>query len=70
VAVVDLHPGDMLLLCSDGLAKPMRGEAVSGQLSAWWSSPARPSLPEFFWQLSFRARSHDDDRTAVCIWRV
>ncbi|WP_182908088.1 PP2C family serine/threonine-protein phosphatase [Microbispora sp. H13382] len=68
VGYADLYPGDLLLLCTDGLAKPMRGPQVSSQLASWWSRP--PSLPEFFWQMSFRAKTHDDDRTAVCIWRV
>ncbi|GGL56755.1 hypothetical protein GCM10014719_67700 [Planomonospora parontospora subsp. antibiotica] len=68
VAATTLYPGDMLLLCTDGLAKPMVGRAVSDQLATWWSAAAPPSLPEFHWQLSFRAKTHDDDRTAVCVW--
>ncbi|MEV8632089.1 protein phosphatase 2C domain-containing protein [Streptosporangium sp. NPDC051023] len=68
-AIVDLRRGDMLLLCTGGLARPMRGEQVSEQVSAWWAQPTVPSLPEFFWQLSFRAEDHDDDRTAICAWR-
>jgi hypothetical protein len=68
VGYADLYPGDMLLLCTDGLAKPMRGPRVSTQLASWWSLP--PSLPEFFWQMSFRVKTHDDDRTSVCIWRI
>ncbi|WP_055482037.1 protein phosphatase 2C domain-containing protein [Sphaerimonospora mesophila] len=70
VACADLYPGDMLLLCTDGLARPMRAPQVSTQLANWWSRPEPPSLPEFFWQMSFRAKTHDDDRTAVCLWRV
>ncbi|GAA3071030.1 protein phosphatase 2C domain-containing protein [Streptosporangium carneum] len=69
-ATVDLRRGDMLLLCTGGLARPLRGEQVSDQVSAWWTQPTTPSLPEFFWQLSFRAESHEDDRTAVCAWRL
>ncbi|MCT9934542.1 protein phosphatase 2C domain-containing protein [Planotetraspora sp. A-T 1434] len=69
VGHADLYPGDMLLLCTDGLAKPMRAPQVSTQLSDWWRQ-GPPPLPEFFWQMSFRARTHDDDRTAVCLWRV
>lgn len=71
VAVADLEPGDMLLLCTDGIATPLtRNSEVGDRLSAWWSRPEPPSLPEFFWQASFRAKSYDDDRTAICIWRV
>ncbi|MGW4425703.1 protein phosphatase 2C domain-containing protein [Streptosporangium sp. NPDC004631] len=69
-ATVDLQQGDMLLLCTGGLARPMRGEQVSDQMSAWWAQPAAPSLPEFYWQLSFRAESHDGDRTAICGWML
>jgi serine/threonine protein phosphatase PrpC len=64
-----LDPGDMLLLCTDGLAKPMRGDEVRAQLADWWGAEP-PSMTEFLWQFSFRARTHDDDRTAICVWRV
>ncbi|WP_440065569.1 protein phosphatase 2C domain-containing protein [Streptosporangium sp. OZ121] len=71
VSVHTLEPGDMLLLCTDGLAKPMtQNKEVGERLSDWWSRPEPPSLPEFFWQFSFRAKSYDDDRTAICVWRV
>ncbi|MEV7008586.1 protein phosphatase 2C domain-containing protein [Streptosporangium sp. NPDC051022] len=69
-ATVDLGEGDMLLLCTGGLAGPMRGGQVSDQASAWWAQATAPSLPEFFWQLSFRAESYDADRTAICAWRL
>ncbi|WP_248965317.1 protein phosphatase 2C domain-containing protein [Sphaerisporangium perillae] len=68
--VVDLRVGDMLLLCTDGLARPMASDEVQAQLAAWWGQPAAPSLPTFFWQMRFRAKSHDDDRTAICVWMV
>lgn len=70
VAAAILNPGEMLLLCTDGLTRPMRGEQVRAQLAEWWSEPTPPSLPEFFWQLSFRVKTHDDDRTAICLWRT
>lgn len=66
---VSLDSGDVLLLCTDGLAKPMRGDEVRAQLADWWGT-SPPSMPEFLWQVGFRARTHDDDRTAICIWRV
>ncbi|RCG32732.1 hypothetical protein DQ384_04440 [Sphaerisporangium album] len=70
ITVVDLRRGDMLLLCTDGLARPMGSELVSAQLGAWWGRSLVPALPTFLWQVSFRAKSHDDDRTAICVWTV
>ncbi|MBX6382362.1 MAG: protein phosphatase 2C domain-containing protein [Microbispora sp.] len=64
-----LHSGEMLLLCTDGLSNPMRAPELCTRLATWWSE-GPPSLPEFFRQVSFRKRTHDDDRTAVCVWRA
>lgn len=63
-----LKPGDMLLLCTDGLGNPMRDKGVRDQLAAWWGGPNVPGLPQFYWQMSFRAQTYGDDRTAVCVW--
>jgi serine/threonine protein phosphatase PrpC len=63
-----LAPGDMLLVCTDGISNPMRNGAVRDQLAAWWSAERIPGLPEFGWQMSFRVKSYGDDRTAVCVW--
>jgi serine/threonine protein phosphatase PrpC len=68
VTTIDLIAGDLLVLCSDGLANPMRSPGVREQLAEWWGRGHIPSLPEFYWQLSFRAQSYGDDRTAVCLW--
>jgi hypothetical protein len=63
-----LYRGDMLMLCTDGLAVPLGLNAsIKNQLAAWWGGQA-PSLPEFYWQMSFRAQTYGDDRSAVCIW--
>ncbi|BBH69919.1 hypothetical protein ACTI_66040 [Actinoplanes sp. OR16] len=67
VMVADLGPGDVLVLCTDGLGNPMANSSVSDQLVKWWQG-GPPSLPAFFWQMSFRAQSFGDDRTAVCVW--
>jgi serine/threonine protein phosphatase PrpC len=64
----ELAAGDVLMICTDGLANPMRNQATVDQLAAWWGGDDVPSLPEFGWQLSFRAKSYGDDRTAVCFW--
>ncbi|HTJ69514.1 MAG TPA: protein phosphatase 2C domain-containing protein [Actinospica sp.] len=66
--VVTLERGDVLLLCTDGLGNPMVNGSVRDQLAEWWGAGRVPSLPEFHWQLSFRAQSYSDDRSAVCVW--
>lgn len=63
-----VNPGDMLLLCSDGLSNPMRDATVTEQLVEWWSGGHIPGRMEFGWQLDFQAKSYDDDRTAICLW--
>ncbi|MEU0521672.1 protein phosphatase 2C domain-containing protein [Streptosporangium sp. NPDC006007] len=67
-AVGSLGDDDMLLVCTDGLVNPMRTREVEEQLINWWTKGPVPGLPEFGWQLSFRAKSYGDDRTAVCVW--
>lgn len=68
VSVSDLYTGDMIMLCTDGLGGPLeRNASVGDQLAEWWGGHI-PSLPEFYWQLSFRAQTYGDDRSAVCIW--
>jgi serine/threonine protein phosphatase PrpC len=66
---VPLNPGDVLLICTDGLANPMRGNAeVEDRLASYWRGGAPRSSLEFGWQVGFRAKSHGDDRSAICIW--
>ncbi|MEU0490950.1 protein phosphatase 2C domain-containing protein [Nocardiopsis sp. NPDC006139] len=65
-----LEPGDVLLLCTDGLSGPMSAPAVAGRLADWWGSGRIPGRMEFGWQLDFQAKSYNDDRTAVCVWRT
>ena len=69
VSEATLEDGDLLLLCTDGLAAPMLYNAsVRDQLAAWWGAGHVPSLPEFYWQMSYRAQTFSDDRSAVCMW--
>ena len=68
VTVTTFEPGDVLLLSTDGLAGPMLNESVRDQLADWWGHGRAPSLPEFHWQMSFRAHTFGDDRSAVCVW--
>lgn len=63
-----LRPGEMLMTCTDGMSNPMRNAKVAAQLAARWGTGRVPSLPEFSWQVSFRAKSYGDDRTAICVW--
>jgi serine/threonine protein phosphatase PrpC len=67
VVVADLIPGDVVLLCTDGLSNVMRQVGVRRQLAEWWSRQP-PGLAEFYWQASFRAQSYGDDRTVICMW--
>lgn len=61
-------PGEMLLLCSDGLSNPMAASSVTERLVEWWGGERVPGRLEFGWQLDFQAKTHDDDRTAICLW--
>ena len=63
-----LGPGDMLMVCSDGMSNPMRNGNVREQLARWWSGDRVPDLLEFGWQVGYRAKTYGDDRTAVCVW--
>ncbi|SDT50348.1 protein phosphatase 2C domain-containing protein [Actinoplanes derwentensis] len=66
-SVAELAAGDVVVLCTDGLGNPMKNTGVSDKILAWWQG-SPPNMAEFYWQLSFRAQSFGDDRTAVCVW--
>lgn len=61
---------DVLLLCTDGLGNPMRDANVRSWLARWRPDGGGPipGVLEFGWQLSFRAQTYGDDRTAICVW--
>jgi serine/threonine protein phosphatase PrpC len=62
-------PGDLLVLCTDGLSTPLAGDAgMRDFLAAAWGSAEVPGPVDFLWQLQYRVKSYDDDRTAVCLW--
>ena len=66
---VALRDGDVLVLGTDGLGDPF-GEGttpVAAYLARAWAAVPEPL--RFVQTLSFRARSFDDDRTAVALWR-
>jgi hypothetical protein len=63
------EPGDVLLVCTEGLATPLRAEpAVAALLAEHWSQPHAPSGVDFLRQIQARASGHSGDRTAAAIW--
>ncbi|MGH3310122.1 MAG: protein phosphatase 2C domain-containing protein [Streptomyces sp.] len=64
--------GDTLLLCSPGLAGPLRGEpAFADQLARSWAHRAEPpGLAAFLADVQLRVRGFADDRTAVAVWEA
>ncbi|MFD3513772.1 protein phosphatase 2C domain-containing protein [Streptomyces sp. NPDC058657] len=61
--------GDTLLLCSAGLAEPLRGEeALADELAARWAGQDPPGLAAFLADVTLRAKGYADDRTAVATW--
>ncbi|RII17612.1 hypothetical protein DSC45_11990 [Streptomyces sp. YIM 130001] len=65
------RPGDALLLCTAGLAEPLRGEpALSGLLGERWAEGEPPGLTEFLADTQIRVKGYADDRTACAIWEA
>jgi Protein phosphatase 2C len=65
----DGRAGDVLLLCSTGLAEPMRAEgALAGLLAGRWAAPEPPGLVAYLADVQLRAKGYADDRTAVAVW--
>ncbi|MFJ9840141.1 hypothetical protein ACIRYZ_06655 [Kitasatospora sp. NPDC101155] len=67
--LVPATPGDILLLCTPGLAAPIADEpAVAHFLSAHWAHPHPPGTVDFLRQVQVRAKGYADDRTAAAVW--
>jgi protein phosphatase 2C-like protein len=65
------HPGDALLLCSTGLAEPLRGEpALAKELGGRWAHGEPPGLAAFLADTQVRVKGYADDRTAVAVWEA
>ncbi|MFE7126343.1 protein phosphatase 2C domain-containing protein [Streptomyces sp. NPDC057617] len=63
------RPGDTLLLCSGGLAEPLRGEpALAEELAARWARTGPPGLTEYLADVQLRVKGYADDRTAAAVW--
>ncbi|MER7846529.1 hypothetical protein ABTZ03_21515 [Kitasatospora sp. NPDC096077] len=67
--LVPATQGDILLLCTPGLSRPIADEpAVAHFLSAHWAHPHPPGTVDFLRQVQVRAKGYADDRTAAAIW--
>lgn len=65
------RPGDTLLVCSGGLADPMREEALlPAELAARWAQPEPPGLAAFLADTQLRLKGYADDRTAAAVWEA
>ncbi|MET9773660.1 protein phosphatase 2C domain-containing protein [Streptomyces sp. NPDC006367] len=65
------RPGDVLLLCSTGLAEPLRGEPELRELLARrWSDADPPGLTAFLDDSRVRVKGYADDRTAAALWEA
>ncbi|MGR4882577.1 protein phosphatase 2C domain-containing protein [Streptomyces sp. LARHCF249] len=65
------RPGDTLLLCSGGLAEPMREEPdLPAELAARWAEPEPPGLAAFLADTQLRLKGYADDRTAAAVWEA
>lgn len=65
------RPGDTLLLCSGGLAEPMREEPdLPAELAARWAEPEPPGLASFLADTQLRLKGYADDRTAAAVWEA
>lgn len=61
-----LEPGQALVLVTDGVGIPLTVPEIATYLAECWSEP--PGPVEFLHAMQFRAKSFDDDRSAVVIW--
>ncbi|MDX3236187.1 protein phosphatase 2C domain-containing protein [Streptomyces sp. ME03-5709C] len=61
--------GDTLLMCSGGLAGPLRGEpALVARLTQRWGAAEPPGLSAFLADTRTRVKGYADDRTAIAVW--
>jgi hypothetical protein len=65
------HPGDALLLCTSGLADPLRDEPLLAEhLAERWSTGEAPGLAAFLADALVRVKGYADDRTAAAVWEA
>jgi hypothetical protein len=59
----------VLLLCTAGLADPLRGEPeLSRYLTDRWAGQEPPGLAAFLADAQVRVKGYADDRTAAAVW--
>ncbi|MFE2824635.1 protein phosphatase 2C domain-containing protein [Streptomyces sp. NPDC059271] len=65
------RPGDTLLLCTGGMAEPLRGEPeLAEYLTTRWSEGEPPGLAAFLADSQVRVKGYADDRTAAAVWEA
>lgn len=65
------RPGDALMLCSGGLAEPLRGEPdLAAHLTQRWAKSGPPGLATFLADIQVRVKGYADDRTAAAVWEA
>ncbi|MFG2353324.1 protein phosphatase 2C domain-containing protein [Streptomyces sp. NPDC048521] len=65
------RPGDALVMCTAGLADPLRGEpALCAYLARRWSGRAAPGLAAFLADAQVRVKGYADDRSAAAVWEA
>ncbi|MFE3325342.1 protein phosphatase 2C domain-containing protein [Streptomyces sp. NPDC059176] len=65
------RPGDVLLLCSAGMAEPLRGETgLAAELAGRWAGGPPPGLAAFLADAQLRVKGYADDRTACAVWEA
>ncbi|GGN32480.1 hypothetical protein GCM10011578_071180 [Streptomyces fuscichromogenes] len=65
------RPGDALVMCTGGLADPLRGEpALCAYLARRWSGGTPPGLAAFLADAQVRVKGYADDRTAAAVWEA
>ncbi|WP_030252496.1 protein phosphatase 2C domain-containing protein [Streptomyces violens] len=61
--------GDTLLLCSTGLAEPLReAPDFAARLAGRWAETDPPGLAAFLADAQLRVKGHAKDRTAAAVW--
>ncbi|MBV7695908.1 protein phosphatase 2C domain-containing protein [Streptomyces sp. TRM70350] len=65
------RPGDTLLMCTEGLAEPLRGEPeLPAHLCERWSAAQPPGLAAFLADTQVRVKGYADDRTLAAVWEA